>query len=83
MFVGNGNGNIVTILIKYYEARRVTQSVTGAELIAFSDMFYAAFTLREELEVLHLCQVIALQLSTDWKTLFDVYQKDPKRLNKG
>ena len=46
--------NVITIQFKSYKARRVTRSVIGAEFMAFSDMFDAAYTLAAELRELLL-----------------------------
>lgn len=52
-FIGDKTGNVARIIFKSYKARRVTRSVTSAELIAFSDSFDATSTLRSELKSLH------------------------------
>jgi len=41
VFIADAKGRAIPIFFKSYKARRVTRSVMGAELIAFSDMFDA------------------------------------------
>lgn len=42
------------------------------ELVAFSDLFDATFSIREELKFLYFDQKVTLHLFMDSKTLFDV-----------
>ena len=42
-------GSAVPLYFKLYKARRITRSVMGAEIIAFSDLFDTALTMSEEL----------------------------------
>lgn len=53
----------------------MTRFVMGAELIAFSDMFGVAITLRKELKDLPHGGKVPMKLLTDSKTLFDVISK--------
>lgn len=82
IFLSDDSGSVCPVVFKSYKARRVTRSVMGAELIAFSDMFDAAFTLREELRALHPGSSIPLTLYTDSKTLFDVISKGTRTSEK-
>lgn len=63
------------MLYKSYKALRVTRSIMDAELIAFTDMFGVAFTLRKELEELQPGAQVTMKLLTDSKTLSDAISK--------
>lgn len=82
VFIGDSIDRVIPLIFKSYKARRVTRSVLGAELIAFSDMFDVSYTLRCELE--HLCggDTVPVQLFTDNKTLFDVVSKGSRTSEK-
>lgn len=49
VFFSNRFGTVVPIGFKSHNSRRVTLSAFAAELIAFADMFYVAYTLSIEL----------------------------------
>lgn len=82
IFVGDFTGKVSPAFFKSYKARRVTRSVMAAELIAFSDMFDAAFTLAEELRTMLPGSEIPLNLFTDKKALFDVISKGSRTSEK-
>lgn len=82
IFVSDKSGSVIPMLYKSYKARRVTRSVMGAEMIAFSDTFDAAFTLRKELEYLQSGTQIPIKLLTDSKNLFDVISKGTRTSEK-
>lgn len=56
------------------KSRRITSSVLGAEVYAFAGCFYAAFSLKRNLESM-TNSTIRLQMLTDSKSLFDVIKK--------
>ena len=72
VFIADANDNVIPIYFKLYKVRRVTRSVMDVELIAFSDMFDAAYTLAEELRQVIPAAAVPLHLFTDSKSLFDV-----------
>lgn len=82
VFLADARGSASPIFFKSYKARRVTRSVIGAELIAFSDMFDAAFSLAEELRTIHPKLGVPVKLYTDSKSLFDVISKGSKTAEK-
>ena len=81
-FLADNAGNAVPIQFKSYKARRVTRSVMGAELVAFSDMFDAAYTMAAELRELLLKKRIPVKLCTDNKSLFDLISKGTRTSEK-
>lgn len=82
VFISDKNNRAIPIFFKSYKARRVTRSVMGAELIAFSDMFDGAFTLAAELRDILGKPDIPVNLFTDSKTLFDVISKGTRTSEK-
>ncbi len=71
IILSDEGGNDIPLTVKSYKARRVTLSVMASEVIAFGDMFDAAFTILAELKKI-LCKSIALRLLTDSKSVFNV-----------
>ena len=65
---------IIPIVFKSYKSKRFCRSAMAAEVIAFSDLFDAAFTIKHDISLL-LGQDVQLQLFTDNKSLFDVISK--------
>lgn len=81
-FLGDASGSSIPVHFKSYKARRVTRSVMAAELIAFSDLFDAAYTLADELRQLLPKFPIPVRLFTDNKSLFDVISKGSRTAEK-
>ena len=69
------------IAYKSYKSHRVTRSVLGAEVIAFSDLFDDAYAIRTQLKDA-LRQEIPLHLFTDSKSLFDIISKGSRTSEK-
>ena len=80
--LADNTGNVIPIQFKSYKARRVTRSVVGAELMAFSDMSDAAYTLAAELRELQPNHRILVKLFTDNESLFDVIWKGSRTSEK-
>lgn len=55
---------VIPMLYKSYMAKRVTLSLMVTELIAFSNIFDAAFTARKELKNLYPCLEVPIKLVT-------------------
>lgn len=81
-FCGYSIGQIVPLLFKSYQPRRVTRSVLEAELIVFSDMIDASFTLRNDLKHLYSNGTVPMQLLTDSKSLLDTISKGSRTSEK-
>ena len=75
-FLADNSGNVVPIYFKSYKARRVTRSVMGAKLMAFSDMFDAAYKMAAELLGILPKKRIPMKLCTDNKSLFNVISNE-------
>lgn len=69
------------MIFKSYMKRRITQSATAGEVIAFADMGDAAVTLTKEVERL-LHRRVAIQLMINSKFLFDVISKGSRTSGK-
>ena len=82
LFLADASSNFVPIIYKSYKARCVTTSVPAAELIAFSNLFDASYTLTKELEKLLGRRKVAVQLLTNSKSLFDIISKGSRTSEK-
>ena len=81
-FLADESDAAVSIIFKSYKARRVTRSVMAAEVISFSDMFDACYTLAQDLKPMLRNTQIPIQLYTDSKSLFDVISKGTRTSEK-
>ena len=81
-FLADNAGNVVPIQFKSYKARIVTRPVMGADLMAFSDMLDAAYTMAAELREMLPIKRIPVKLCTDNRSLFDVISKETRMSEK-
>lgn len=72
--LGDATGAAIPISYNSNKSGRVTRSAMAGEVISFSDTFYIAGTLLDELKLL-TGNDIPVQLLTDSKSLFDVISK--------
>ncbi len=74
-------GKAIPLSFKSYKARRVTRSVTAAEVIAFNDMFEAALKMAAELKKM-MGKNVPLRLLTESKSFLDVISKGSRTSDK-
>ena len=81
IFLQDNTNAIIPQVFKSYKAKRLCRSAMAAEVIAFSDLFDSAYTLKRELSIL-LNRTISLELFTDSKSLFDAISKGSRTSEK-
>ena len=72
---------VIPISFKSYKSRRVERSVLSAEVIAFSNLFDDAYTIRSQTENA-IGRAIPMHLLTDSKSLFDIISKGSRTSEK-
>ena len=74
IFLVDALGNCQPVHWSSHKAKRVTRSVLGSEVLAFSDAFDMSYAIKHDLQAL-LNQEIPLVMMTDSLSLFDVITK--------
>lgn len=74
LFMIDANGNSALLTFKFYKLQRIAQSAMAGEVIVFADMSDNAVKISKQLSRF-MNQLIALQLLTDSKSLFNVISK--------
>ena len=81
ILLSDDSNRVVPISFKSYKSRRIARSVLAAEVIAFSDLFDEAISLRSQVEEA-LRSAVPLHLFTDSKSLFDIISKGSRTSEK-
>jgi hypothetical protein len=74
IFLADDNENCRVLDFRSFKSQRVTRSVIGGELIAFSEAFDRGLGAKHDLEEM-LEENVALRMYKDSKCLFDVLKK--------
>lgn len=81
VFLVDNTINFIPLIFLFYKSRRICRSSMPSEVIPFSDMFYASYTLTGELSTSTQHQ-LPLRLLTDNKSLFDSISKGSRTSEK-